>query len=231
MTNWNTLPRAAFDVETTGRNPREARLVTASIVVVDGDGTVTDSHEWLANPGVEIPEEVTAIHGVSTAHAVANGLPVADAVGQVSAVLSDLFARGIPVIAYNASYDFTVLASEAARHGVSGIEAAPVIDPFICNKHVDKYRRGSRTLGALCQEYGVSHDDAHTSAADALATIRLAEALAGKYPALAIDAVDLHRAQTGWASAQAADFQSYLRRTKPDAVIEGDWPVLPPQSE
>jgi DNA polymerase-3 subunit epsilon len=28
---------------------------------------------------------------------------------------------------------------------------------------------------------------------------------------------------------QAADFQGYLRKTKPTAVIEGDWPVLPSQ--
>ncbi|WP_427018706.1 3'-5' exonuclease [Pseudarthrobacter sp. P1] len=227
MSSWSTQPRAAFDVETTGRNPREARLVTASIVVVDGAGKVIEEHEWLANPGVEIPEEVTAIHGVTTAHAVEHGLPVADVVGQVSTVLADLFARGIPVIAYNASYDFTVLASEAARHGVAAIDATLVIDPYICNKHVDKYRRGSRTLGALCEEYGIPHDDAHTSAADALATIRLAEALAAKYPALAIDAARLHQAQIGWADAQAADFQGYLRRTKPEAVIEGAWPVLP----
>ena len=29
MTTWNTLPRAAFDLETTGRNSRAARIVTA----------------------------------------------------------------------------------------------------------------------------------------------------------------------------------------------------------
>ena len=146
---------------------------------------------------------------------------------EIGTVLADLFARGIPVIAYNASYDFTVLSAESARHGVPAVDASLVIDPYICNKQVDKYRRGSRTLGALCQEYGVALEDAHTSAADALATIRLAEALASKFPVLAVDAATLHRQQIGWAKAQAADFQSYLRRTKPEAVIEGDWPVLP----
>jgi DNA polymerase-3 subunit epsilon len=42
-------------------------------------------------------------------------------------------------------------------------------------------------------------------------------------------ASNLHQLQVEWASAQAADFQSYLRKTKPAAVIEGDWPVLPPE--
>jgi DNA polymerase-3 subunit epsilon len=32
-----------------------------------------------------------------------------------------------------------------------------------------------------------------------------------------------------WAASQAADFQQYLRRSKPTAVIEGEWPVLPPE--
>jgi len=221
-------PRAAFDLETTGKDPREARIVTASIVVVDESGAVVDTHEWLADPGVEIPEEAAAIHGVSTAHARENGRPGDVVAAEVGAVLATLFENNIPVIAFNASYDFTVLANEARRHGLAQITPAPVIDPFICNKHVDKFRRGSRTLVALCEEYGIKLDDAHTSAADAEATLRLADALAAKYSSLRVDVMELHQAQVGWASDQAADFQAYLRRAKdPAAVIEGDWPVLP----
>lgn len=221
-------PRAAFDLETTGKDPREARIVTASIVVVDETGTVVDTHEWLADPGVEIPEEAAAIHGVSTAHAREHGRPADVVAAEVGAVLAALFANDIPVIAFNASYDFTVLANEARRHELAQITAAPVIDPFICNKQVDKFRRGSRTLVALCEEYGIKLDDAHTSAADAEATLRLADALSAKYSALRLPVMDLHQAQIGWAREQAADFQAYLRRAKdPAAVIEGDWPVLP----
>lgn len=220
-------PRATFDVETTGRDPRTARLVTASIVVVDGTGTVTSEHEWLADPGVEIPEEVTAIHGISTAYARTHGQPVATVVAQLADVLADLFARDTPVVAFNASYDFTVLANESRRHGVAELDAHPVIDPYVCHKHVDKYHRGKRTLTALCQEYAIPLDDAHTSSADALATLRLLEALSAKYGALRLPAADLHTAQIGWAAEQAADFQSYLRRKNPAAVVEGAWPVLP----
>ncbi len=228
MTSWSMHPRAAFDLETTGKDPRTARIVTASIVVVDEAGVVADTHEWLADPGVEIPEEAAAIHGVSTAHAREHGRPSDVVTAEVGAVLAALFANNIPVIAFNASYDFTVLAHEARRHGLAQITASPVIDPFICNKHVDKFRRGSRTLVALCEEYGIKLDDAHTSAADAEATLRLADALAAKYSSLRLDTKELHTAQVEWARAQAADFQAYLRRSKdPAAVIEGSWPVLP----
>jgi DNA polymerase-3 subunit epsilon len=94
---------------------------------------------------------------------------------------------------------------------------------------VDRYRKGKRTLTALCEEYGVNLDNAHTSAADALATLRMLDAMAGKFPKLRMPASHLHQLQIEWASAQASDFQSYLRKTKPAAVIEGDWPVLPPE--
>lgn len=228
MTSWSMHPRAAFDLETTGKDPREARIVTASIVMVDETGAVAETYEWLADPGMEIPEEAAAIHGITTAHARENGRPADEVTAEVGAVLATLFENNIPVIAFNASYDFTVLANEARRHNLSQITPSPVIDPFICNKQVDRFRKGSRTLVALCEEYGVKLDDAHTSAADAEATLRLADALAAKYSSLRVDLAELHNSQVGWAQAQAADFQQYLRRVKdPTAVIEGDWPVLP----
>ncbi|MFC8304418.1 3'-5' exonuclease [Specibacter sp. NPDC057265] len=231
MTSWSMHPRAAFDLETTGKDPREARIVTASIVLVDHGGTVVERFEWLADPGVDIPEEAAAIHGITTAHAQANGQFADVVAAEVAAVLAVLFAHGIPVIAFNASYDFTVLAHEARRHQLEQITPAPVIDPFICHKKMEKYRKGSRTLVALCEEYAIDLMDAHTSAADAEATLRLADALAAKHSALRADVTELHATQVEWAREQAADFQEYLRRTKdPAAVVEGDWPVLPPRS-
>jgi DNA polymerase-3 subunit epsilon len=55
------------------------------------------------------------------------------------------------------------------------------------------------------------------------------DAMAGKFPKLSMPASQLHQLQVDWAVSQAADFQQYLRKTKPAAVIEGDWPVLPPE--
>jgi DNA polymerase-3 subunit epsilon len=229
MSTWNSLPRAAFDLETTGRNSRSARIVTASVTVVDTSGEVIKEHEWLADPGVEIPTEASDVHGVTTEQARRDGRPAAEVTRELAAVLQELFDTDVPVIAFNASYDFTVLAAESARYGVPQLSRFPVLDPYIMNKQVDRYRKGKRTLTALCEEYGVNLDNAHTSAADALATLRMLDAMAGKFPKLRMPAGNLHQLQIEWASAQAADFQSYLRKSKPAAVIEGDWPVLPPE--
>ena len=126
--------------------------MTASIVMVDDAGAVAESYEWLANPGVDIPEEASAIHGVTTAHAQANGRPADQVAAEVAAVLATLFANNIPVIAFNASYDFTVLAHEARRHGLEQITPAPVIDPFICNKNVDKFHGVAAQGAVLCRK-------------------------------------------------------------------------------
>lgn len=225
MMNWHEHPRAAFDLETTGRDPLEARIVTASIVVVDGAGGQIQQHEWLVDPGIVIPPEASAIHGITTEQARAHGRPAAEAAAEVSFVLGGLFAADIPVMAFNASYDFTVLNAECSRHGLPAVRPRPVIDPFILDKHVDRYRRGKRTLTALSEFYGVRLEAAHTSAADALATIGVADALARQYPELRTDPLKLHEAQIGWCARQAANFQQWLRRSNPDALVDGLWPL------
>lgn len=225
---WNSKSRAAFDLETTGRNARAARVVTASIVVLGSDGRVESAHEWLADPGIEIPDEAAQVHGVTTERARAEGRPAGEVVAEVAGVLQELFDGGVPVVAFNAVYDFTVMAAECARHGLPQLTRFPVLDPYVINKQVERYRKGKRTLSALCEQYGVVLEDAHTSAADALAAIQLLDAMAVRFPELNKPAAALHRSQIDWSLEQAADFQAYLRRTKPAAVVEGEWPVLAP---
>ncbi|WP_082045984.1 3'-5' exonuclease [Arthrobacter sp. L77] len=224
MTSWHEGPRAGFDLETTGRDPLTARIVTATIVLVDGD--VLEHHEWLADPGVDIPDGAAAIHGITTSHAQAHGLPATDVVHGISAVLARLFAAGVPVLAFNARYDFTVLAQEGRRHGARVPAPFPVIDPYIMDKQADRYRRGKRTLTAMCEHYAIPFENAHTSAADVLATLRVGTVLAERFAFLRRPATDLHASLVVWADRQAANFEEYLRRTEPDAVIERAWPVV-----
>ncbi|MHA7278959.1 exonuclease domain-containing protein [Arthrobacter sp. MDT2-2] len=228
MKSWHESPHAAFDLETTGRDPLTARIVTATIILVDGDGEVLEHHEWLADPGIGIPDGAAAIHGITTEHARTHGLPAVDVVHGISAVLARLFTAGVPVLAYNARYDFTVLAQEGRRHGVETPRPSPVVDPFIMDKQADRYRRGKRTLTALCEHYGIRFEHAHTSAADVLATLQVGRVLAEQYAFLRRPAADLHASLVVWADRQAASFEEYLRRTEPDAVIERAWPVIEP---
>ncbi|MBB4735549.1 DNA polymerase-3 subunit epsilon [Micrococcus cohnii] len=225
--NWHEQIRAGFDLETTGRDPSQARIVTATIVMVDAAGRAASSAEWLVDPGVPIPDEAAQVHGVSTERARAEGVPAAEGVVQVLETLRDLFSARIPVIAYNAVYDFTVMDREARRHGLEPLRPDRVIDPFVLDKQTDRFRKGKRTLSAVAEHFGVSLENAHTSAADALAGIHVADALARQHEKLRLDPARLHEQQVAWKAEQSASFQEYLRRKDPQATISQAWPVEP----
>lgn len=225
---WNTRRLIGFDLETTSVMPHEARIVTASIVSMDPADPDSDREaNWLVNPGVEIPAEAAAIHGVSTEQAQADGIPAAEAIPQIVAILEYEMRRGAVLVAMNAAYDFTVLQTEALRHGLPVLDPRPVVDPMVLDRRVDTYRSGKRTLTHLCALYGVTLNDAHSSSADARAAVEVALNLAQRHPALQIAPEQLHEKQTIWKAEQAADLQAYLRRKNPQAFVDPAWPVLP----
>lgn len=219
---------AVFDLETTGLDLREARIVTACAVEIDQDGQVVgENKEWLADPGIEIPEAASNVHGVTTEIARQNGSPAALVVAELLETLMAFFNRGIPVVAYNAPYDFTILHFEALRHGLDPINnPRPVIDPLVLDKFVDTYRSGKRTLEVAARIYGVALDDAHNATADAVAAGRVAQAIAKKYPdKLPEDVLLLHEAQIEWSDRQDASYEKFRRGTTPEFTVQRGWPV------
>ncbi|WP_395243125.1 exonuclease domain-containing protein [Agromyces sp. MMS24-K17] len=219
---------AVFDLETTGIDVDVCRIVTAHVGVIGPSGEVLEQRRWIADPGVEIPTAATLIHGITIERARAEGQPAAVAVAEIISALADAAERGLPIVAYNAAYDLTVLAREAERYGLAALPGpAPVIDPLVIDKAVDRYRRGKRTLTATAEHYGVPLLDAHDAAADAIAAGRVAQAIARAYPELAaIAAAELHTQQVGWCAQQAASYQDWRRRNgEPEFTTSGLWPV------
>lgn len=228
---WHRETLVGFDLETTGTDPREARIVTAAVTEVRG-GEPMRHLEWLVDPGVPIPEDATAIHGISTERAAAQGRPAREAIAEISLALREYWAAGTPVVVYNAPFDLSLLAAELLRHGLAPFDGAigPVLDPLCLDRALDRYRKGPRTLGAVCRVYGVVLDDAHQAGADALAAVRVARALAERHPEAGLaDLWDLHRSQTAWYADWAAGYQKWLRRERdPLAVVDPAWPLRRP---
>lgn len=230
MSGWHEGPLAGFDIESTGTDPETARIVTAA-VVVRGGRREPETLTWLVNPGIEIPAEASAIHGITTERAQAEGMDPAKAAEEISCKLAALVLDGLPLVIYNAPYDLTVLDREARRHGVTPFGdvlcgcTGTVIDPFVLDKDMDPYRKGKRTLTAACDYYRVTLEGAHDSSYDALAAMRVAWKIAVTYPSLA--AMTLVDLQERAKAAQAASFQDYLRRQGKDEVIDGAWPYKP----
>ncbi|MFE9834078.1 exonuclease domain-containing protein [Streptomyces sp. NPDC005551] len=233
-TPWWNGEFAAFDTETTGKNPEEARIVTACLARVGADGTVKDSWEMLINPGVPIDPKATEVHGISDEMA-ADGLDPASALQGLVAALDGALTANIPLVIYNARFDLTTLDRDCRRNGIPTLEErtagvlAPILDPYIMDKAVDTYRRGSRKLGDVCTLYGVSLEGWHNAAADAVAAAQLARTLIKRYRGLQIPLSTLHTAQQTWARQQANSFERYLRNKTGDAgvTIDGSWPMTP----
>ena len=219
---------AVFDLETTGLDLVEARIVTACAVAIDEQGQVTGANiEWLADPVIGIPEAASNVHGVTTEIARARGRNSKEVVSEILETLRGFFKAGIPVVAYNAPYDFTILHYEALRNGLEPLsDPKPIIDPLVLDKFVDQYRSGKRTLQVAASVYGVELSDAHNATADAIAAGKVAQAIALKHSAkLPADVFDLHDAQKVWSVQQDDSYEIFRRKSSPDFTVVRGWPV------
>ncbi|MFZ4272452.1 3'-5' exonuclease [Streptomyces arboris] len=233
--SWHQGPLVGFDLETTGTDVETDRIVTAALVRLEPDGTVAEQRTWLLDPGVAIPEQASAIHGIGTDHARKHGARAASAVEEIAHAVAEVLRSGVPLVVMNARYDLSLLDRECGRYGLDSVEQrlggvpSPVIDPLVIDKHVDKYRKGKRALQALCEHYGVTLSDAHDATADAVAAVRVVRRMGERHrPVSTLPPAELHALQVRAAAEQSASLQAYLRRTaNPTAVVEQAWPVIP----
>ncbi len=232
MSSWADGPLLGFDTETTGVSPETDRVVTAALVRHDRSGIRTTT--WLVDPGVEIPAGATGIHGITTAHARAHGQPAGQALAEVARRLADALRAGTPVVAFNASFDLTILEAELTRHGLPTVAAllgrapGPILDPLVLDRALARYRPGKRRLGDLCRVYGIEPSaELHTAEVDVIATLDVLRALASRYPQVAAMPADqLHAWQVTAHRLWAEQFNGW-RRSQGYAGVGARtcWPV------
>lgn len=209
-----------FDLETTGTDPRTARIVTSALVSIDG--RQRDDLELLADPGGEIPEEATAVHGISTAHAREHGRPHDEVLAETVERIRRGWEDGATLIVFNAAYDLTVLRSLDPGFTVDGL----VVDPYVIDRAKDRYRKGNRKLSTVCAHYGVELDNAHEATADAVAAARVAWKLSRAFPEITrMDAGELMIAQSTWYYEEQTDLQRYFTEKGRDITVNTSWPV------
>lgn len=183
---WTERPFLCLDTETTGINPFEDRIVQVAAVEVLADGSTANEWSTIVDPGIEIPDAAALIHGISTSKAMADGIAPSEAIGIVA---DRIFRHGAyaPVVMFNARFDWPILLSEAERHGVDFPVIAPVLDPYLIDRMVDRWRTGKRKLVDVSRVYEVTLEeaDAHGALADAIAAGRVMRQILGRYPAIA----------------------------------------------
>lgn len=242
--SWIEDPWMGFDTETTGVRALKDRLVTAALVLrIDGasyrSGVSAPDQvaTWLTDPGVEIPEQATAVHGITTEQARRDGRPIEEVLHELAGSIVEHWLRGYPVVAFNATYDITLVNQELRRHRLGSfeerLEGAPmlVVDPLVLDRKLDRFRKGKKTLTEMAPVYGaVASPDAHTAEVDVAMTLDVLAGMVDKYPQLAsMSALELMDYQLQAHQDWAEDFEKYLRKQGKDANIDREWPQITPR--
>ncbi|MFF7392910.1 3'-5' exonuclease [Streptomyces scabiei] len=235
MTCWYEGPLAAFDTETTGVDVETDRIVSAAVVVQDAPGTRPRVTRWLVNPGVPVPAAATAVHGLTDDQLQRDGRWPAPVMEEIARALAEQAVRGRPLVVMNAPFDLTLLDRELRRHRASSLdrwfEATPlrVLDPRVLDKHLDRYRKGRRTLTDLCAHYEVTLDGAHDAAADAQAAMDVVRAVGHRFATrlARLSPAELHTLQAVWHAAQARGLQAWFARSGTEEAVDPAWPLRP----
>ena len=165
------LVAAVVDVETTGTNPDSDKIIELGICLLEYDRQsgriykVLGSWEWLEDPGISNPPEITKITGITDAMVAGHCID--------DRAVNDLLSRVVLVIAHNADFDRRFLEKRlpafATKH-------------WACSRtDIDWKAEGIRSsaLEFVAYSLGFFHD-AHRAASDYRATVHaLAQRLPG----------------------------------------------------
>jgi DNA polymerase III subunit epsilon len=172
---WQEIDIALLDVETTGRDASVDRVVELGIVV-GRNGDVVARYNWLINPSIPIPEEVSKIHGITDDMVADKPRFEAIAAEVVNAL------KGCVPAAYNANFDKAFLMGEISRAKADGGGAPALtrdvewLDPLVWARDIQSNEK-SRSLGDVAARLGVQLEKAHRAQDDAEAALRVLYAL------------------------------------------------------
>lgn len=170
-----------LDFESTDKDPLTARTVSVAYSIVKPDGTLhKDSLYAIVRPdGYEIPKEASDIHGITQEQAMEKGLPLREVLDGVMHLYRRTVERGLPLVIYNARYDWPMLRKEHERCYGQQLAVRPmIVDPLVISRATNRYRKGGHKLEDIARDFGYElGDGAHDAQADCLATAFVCRAL------------------------------------------------------
>ena len=187
-------PIVFLDLETTGVDPAKDRIVEISLVKVQPDGSKEVKTRRI-NPGMPIPPESTAIHGIAD-----DDVKDEPRFEQIAKSLA-AYMEGCDLAGYNSNrFDIPVLAEEFLR---AGVDVDLKKRRFIDVQNIF-HKKEKRTLVAAYKFYcDKDLEDAHSAEADTLATYEVLMAQLERYPDLENDIDKLAEFST---RGEAADY-------------------------
>ncbi len=208
MTNLNLKkPIVFFDLETTGINIAKDRIVEISILKIHPNGN-KESKTWLVNPEMEIPKEVSEIHGITNEKVVTE-----PTFNELAPEVSKLI-EGCDLAGFNSNrFDIPLLAEEMLRAEIN----FDMNDRIAVDVQVIFHKKEQRTLSAGYQFYcNKELTDAHSAEADTKATYEILLAQLEKYDDLENDIASLGAYST---HKKRADFAGFILFDEDDDEI------------
>lgn len=154
------------DVETTGLDPRQDKIIELALVEFAVGGAaatgpvITRCYSSLADPGIEIPQEVTEVTGLATAHVRGHSIDWS--------LARNFFERSSIVIAHNAAFDRSFLEATGKLGGLALHWACSM-------RHIDwkRHNFATQSLNYLAADHGFLNPFAHRALFDCATTLRL----------------------------------------------------------
>ena len=157
------LPAVVLDTETTGLDPRSARVIQIGAVRPrNGQVDPNDRFESLVDPEQPIPPGATAIHGLTDAH-VAGAPSFAAVAPNLAAFLGDSV-----VIGHTIAFDMAILARAHQRAGLPWTAPRTLDVRLLAGVAFANLRQDD--LDSLCTRLSVPITARHTATGDAMAT-------------------------------------------------------------
>ena len=190
-------PVVFFDLETTGINIANDRIVEIAILKVQPNGN-KESKTWLVNPEIEIPKEASDIHGITNEQVVTE-----PTYKELANEISDMI-KGCDLAGFNSNrFDIPLLAEEMLRAGVD----FDMKNRVAVDVQVIFHKKEQRTLSAGYKFYcGKVLENAHSAQADTDATYEILLAQLDKYEDLENDMESLSEYSTHQKRADFAGF-------------------------
>ncbi|MEN9338747.1 MAG: hypothetical protein RIQ62_59 [Bacteroidota bacterium] len=202
-----TRPIACVDLETTGVSITQDRIVEISIVKLHPDGK-REVKTRRMNPGIPIPKEASAVHGIYDEDVAAEPTfkELANGIKQ--------FLDNCDLCGFNSNkFDFPILTEEFIRAGLD----VNFRDRHLVDVQQIFFKKEPRTLSAAYKFYCDKElENAHSAEADALATVDILFAQINHYSDLSNRVEELAQLSKG------EDFLDYSRRIK----VVNDIPVF-----
>jgi len=176
-------PLAFVDLETTGLHLTKDRIVELAVLRISPGGDILERVRRF-NPGIPIPAEAPAVHGIRDED-VADEPPFARVARSLADLLDPCDLGGFNI----RRFDLPMLVAEFRRAGVP-------FDPM-ARKVIDVqmifHREEPRDLTAAARFYlGELHEEAHSALGDIRTTARVLAAQLRRYPGIPRDMEGLH---------------------------------------